>query len=220
MKAIMTVAMAMLLASAGSAAQYTITNLGTLGGNYSSACAINDSGTVVGWSYTSQYSEHAFIYYGGVMHDLDSLVGLGYGSDAYGISNSGDVVGSYRTASGGTYAFLYDGTVHDLGSLGGGGSAAGAVNNIGEVVGYALTSAGVADAFLYNDGTMNDLGGASGVGLHVGICYQRLRHGGWNVQPCQRGLPRVYLFRWGDAGPQQRREPAVRLDAECRRRNK
>jgi len=48
----------------------TTTYLDTLGGNATHAFDINDSGQVVGWSYDSSGSQHAFIYDGGNMTDL------------------------------------------------------------------------------------------------------------------------------------------------------
>jgi probable HAF family extracellular repeat protein len=74
--------------------QTTITNiqvqdLGTLGGGGSEATAINDSGQVVGWSWTANDSEqHAFLYDStNGMTDLHTLGG-NY-SEATDINNSG-----------------------------------------------------------------------------------------------------------------------------------
>ncbi|MCX5635302.1 MAG: HAF repeat-containing protein, partial [Planctomycetota bacterium] len=47
--------------------QYTITDLGTLGGSYSRAIGINDSGKVVGLGDISDAS-HAFLYDGITMN--------------------------------------------------------------------------------------------------------------------------------------------------------
>jgi probable HAF family extracellular repeat protein len=49
-------------------------DLGTLGGTYGSALAINNAGVVVGESSTAAGRLHAFIYTGGAMHDLNDLV--------------------------------------------------------------------------------------------------------------------------------------------------
>jgi probable HAF family extracellular repeat protein len=76
--------------------QYTITDLGTLGGMRSYATAINNSGQVVGYADTSasnnDEARHAFLYSGGTMSDLGALGGIG--SRANGINDLGQVVGS------------------------------------------------------------------------------------------------------------------------------
>ena len=93
-----------------------MTDLGTLGGSYSSAFAINNSGQIVGMAYvpgTSAY--HAFLYSNGTMTDLGTLGGAV--SQAEGINDSGQVVG-YLTGSGVQHAFLYSGgSMIDLNSV-------------------------------------------------------------------------------------------------------
>jgi probable HAF family extracellular repeat protein len=84
-------------------------DLGTLGGSDSYANSINNSGQVVGYSYTTGVrTYHAFLYSGGLMNDLGTLGG----SDSYAnsINNSGQVVGySYTTGVRTYHAFLYSG---------------------------------------------------------------------------------------------------------------
>ena len=74
---------------------YTVTDLGSLGGNASYANGINNSGQVVGSFDLAGEPEHAFLYSSGKMNDL------GEGS-ARAINNSGQVVG--MSSQGG---FLY-----------------------------------------------------------------------------------------------------------------
>jgi probable HAF family extracellular repeat protein len=75
-----------------------MTDLGTLGGNYSVAIGINDAGQVVGRSGTAAEGlEHAFITgpNGAGMVDLNSLVNLPPGvilAYAFGINNAGQVI--------------------------------------------------------------------------------------------------------------------------------
>jgi probable HAF family extracellular repeat protein len=54
------------------AQQYTVTDLGTLGGNFSAGYGINAPGQVTGYSATSN-AYHAFLYSNGSMQDLGTL---------------------------------------------------------------------------------------------------------------------------------------------------
>ena len=130
-------------------------DLGTLGGTYSSAYGINDSGQVVGYSNTAGGDYHAFLYDSTAMTDLGTLGGT-Y-SYAYGINDSGQVVGYSGTIGHASRAFLYNGTaMTDLGTLGGTSSYAYSINNSGQVVGQSYTSGGDRRGFLY-DGTVGML---------------------------------------------------------------
>lgn len=136
---------------------YSLTDLGALGGDYvySKALAINESGWVVGYSYTASGNQHAFLY-DGTMHDLGTFGGVN--SCAYGINDSGQVVGGAATSEGNLHAFVYDGILHDIGTFGGtGNSCAYAIDNSGRIVGTSDRPGYWNHAFLYN-GAMHDLG--------------------------------------------------------------
>jgi probable HAF family extracellular repeat protein len=147
---------------------YSVTDLGTLPGGYSSsASGINSSGQVVGSTHPAGSNNfHAFLYNGGAMRDLGTL----YGSEsvAYGINSSGQVVGE----SSGLHAFLYSGgKMGDLGTLVGndlGQYVAYGINSSGQVVGETFNSA-VVYAFLYSGGKMNALAPPPTLSAALGI---------------------------------------------------
>lgn len=151
----------------GAQPRYTITDLGTLGGNYSNAKAINNVGQVTGESWTSDVlqggQQHAFIWDSSTgMKDLGDLGG---GSSAAGwINDSGIVVGYSANSTGDTRAFIHDGQMHDLGTLGG-LTAAWGINNKGQVSGYTHDPEGAAVVFIY-DGVMHPIGYGAGVGIN------------------------------------------------------
>jgi probable HAF family extracellular repeat protein len=138
-----------------------MTDIGTLGGAYAQANAINDAGYITGASQTQgmgfMVTTHAFIYQlpadpyprRARMADLGVLGGL----SSYGmaINNYNHVVGYSTIAANDerVHAFLHDGVkMIDLGSLGGPGnqwgtdvSVALGVNNYDQVVGYTYLPA-------------------------------------------------------------------------------
>jgi probable HAF family extracellular repeat protein len=130
--------------------QYTITDLGTLGGPGSGAAGLNDRGDVVGWSNRSDGRAAGFLYSGGVMREVPLRPTA--------INDNGDIVGQASN-----HAALYaSGQVTDLGTLPGGAvSSAYAINNVGQVTGSSLRSglgSGHDHAFLWTAGAMQDLG--------------------------------------------------------------
>jgi probable HAF family extracellular repeat protein len=126
------------------------------------ARAINDAGSVVGYS-GGPLGDSGFIRSAsGVMtpvgHDNPALP-YNY---AWDLNDAGQVVGEGFNSAGDYRGFLWqDGAVTDLGTLPGmGSSEAFGVNNAGAVVGRAEQpdgTAGSTRAFLYRDGAMRDL---------------------------------------------------------------
>ncbi len=144
-------------------------DLGTLGGSFSNAVAVNDSGQVAGYARTPDEKDHAFLATASGMVDLGTFGGP-Y-SYAYGLNQSGLVVGSAYDASGTPRCFLSTGGgLVDPGTLGGRACNALAVNDAGQVTGNSATSAGIGHAFLFDSRGMVDLGtlgGSSSVGYAI-----------------------------------------------------
>ena len=138
-----------------------MTDLGTLGGAYSYAYGLNNSGVVVGKADTSVFGQtHAFTWADDTMQDLGTLGGAN--SLAYQINDAGMVVGYSETGDGETrHAFLYtDGQMRDLGALPDlPESIAYAVNGAGDAVGGASPAPDVPStrALLWRSGQAIDL---------------------------------------------------------------
>lgn len=132
---------------------YMIIDLGTLGGYFSGATAINNLGQVVGWADRSDGARHAFLWEHGTMTDLGTPR-EGWDSFANDISDPGEVV-----ISSGNYAYLwYNGVTQLIPGLGLSVTATPyAVNNVGQVVGTSLVEYMTSHAFLWHDGVMRDL---------------------------------------------------------------
>ena len=135
-----------------------IANLDTLGGQTSSAFAINEDGKIVGAASTGT-ANHAFLFGAGRMADLGSLQGPAGYSEGTAINASGAVVGNS-----GFYAFHWEnGVTTVLGSFGShgipltpNGSRSNDINDNGEVVGE-LYNYGARGAVLWQDFAVRDL---------------------------------------------------------------
>jgi probable HAF family extracellular repeat protein len=156
-----------------SAQPFDVTDLGTLGGNFSTGFGINALGQSVGASYTGGNSAyHAFVYSNGAMKDLGTVAGKGT-SEAWAINDKGQVAMASTTTDGLYRAYIVgtiDGKWTALKTLGGASSAPWDINNNRQVTGAADTLFDAAyHAFFYPGfGRLRDLGtlgGSSSVGL-------------------------------------------------------
>lgn len=176
------------LATAPLSAQYTVHEIGDLGGGGARAKDVNELGQVVGSSNVGGAGGgfHGFLWSAETgMVDLGTLGGDF--SDALGINNLGMVVGWSFTAAGEKHAFLWteaDGMI-DLGTLGGIESESRRINDAGQIVGRAERADGEIHAFRWSAAEgmvdLGTLGGdfSSGWGIsELGHCVGRSRISG------------------------------------------
>jgi probable HAF family extracellular repeat protein len=144
---------------------YTIINMGSLGGTFGYAGAINNHGAVIGTSNIANSSAaHAFLFSHGTMKDLGTLGGPI--SQAYAINDKGEVVGLSETTTGATPSysmFLYrHGHMEDLGSVSLSKPFGNAeINDHGDLIGFPLSDG---DASLIRRGKTIDLGALGTLG--------------------------------------------------------
>lgn len=139
--------------------QSVITRLPHLGGGVVQVYALNNSGALVGFSYTEAGEQHAFLYSGGVMRDLGTLGGPV--SLATALNDAGVVVGdSDMPDAAPQRAFVYrGGSLVELSVLEGGQfSSAAFVNTAGDIAGHADGPDGRTRGFLFRNGQMTDIG--------------------------------------------------------------
>jgi probable HAF family extracellular repeat protein len=132
--------------SAQTVVRYTVQDLdlGQLGGDGSSASAINDSGVIVGYLATPlRDSRAARTRPEGIFELLPGLETVS--SDAEGVNALGDIAGSFQFSAYPNWAYhamryTRDGSVEDLGTLGGPSSFGYRINRSGQVSGWSYVS--------------------------------------------------------------------------------
>lgn len=165
---------------------YEITDLGTLGGDFSEALHISNSGQIVGFSYLASGARHPFIWRNGTMTDIDvggslisvnavndrgQVIGTAFRDGQYfgwlwadgvltELPGAPDAINNAGQIAGSTnHAYLWtNGVMQDLGTLGGSYSVAFGLNNRGQVVGLAERADHSEAAVLWENGSIHDLG--------------------------------------------------------------
>lgn len=138
-----------------------ITDLGTLGGRYSRAHAVNNGLWIVGSSLIDDGPLHGFVWFGSMV-DLGTLGGAS--SEAWDVNDLGLIVGSAENHDGVRRAFLIkEGPMRDLGALSGArASEAYGINEAGQIVGSSWVPGDGPHAVLWDDGEVIDLNDLAG----------------------------------------------------------
>ena len=188
--------------------QYSITDLGTLGGSVcpgysgqtSIAAALNDPGQVAGSS--CKFAVPFDRVFGAFRWSEGAITDLGVTGAAYGINDAGQVVGSTAQpgfASGS--AFIWSGgTATSLGPVLGGFSTAYDIDNRGRIVGLRGSPPNTASwrAFLYDTttGAVTDLGTLGGTFRSTATSINDAGHvAGWASLPDENTF---HAFLWRD----------------------
>jgi probable HAF family extracellular repeat protein len=142
-----------------------MTDLGTLGGDTSTAYGISNRGVIVGYAYNQAGNFLGFFWRSGRMTALGTLGGTW--SSAAAINNVNQITGqAYTRNNFAAHAFrLSNGIMTDLGTLGGTYSWGLGINNSGTVVGRSDAQDNSQHAFIStNGGRMQDLNNMIPVG--------------------------------------------------------
>jgi probable HAF family extracellular repeat protein len=160
----------------------TTSPLGTFpAGSNTYPLSINGSGQVVGYTYQPGITgEQPFLIQNG------TTTILGFSGAFQTINASGQAVGGRYFSNTIWHAQLYyNGTLTDLGTLGGSNSWAYGINTAGQIVGDSNTSSGADHAYLYSNGAMTDLNSLIDP------------HSGWTLETASSINDRGQIVGWG-----------------------
>jgi probable HAF family extracellular repeat protein len=170
-------------------------DLGSLGGFTTAALALNRTDEVVGFSdLPGDAGSHAFLFSGGVMHDLGTLPGGSF-STAYGITNAGRIAGVSDQSENDFHAVVWThGTIHDLNPPGYAESWAFGIAG-STIVGRALTADTLVDqAFQIRHG-FHTLGTLGGTDAEADAVNRRDQVVGWSDR--RHGPRHAFLWQHG-----------------------
>lgn len=178
------------------------TDIGATAGHETIPWALNDKGTIVGYA-----DGFAYRWQDG------NATSLHFAGEATGINRSGTIIGRYWTS--GTYgygadrAIVYrDGTLTELGTLGGNYSGAASINDKGVIVGSSyLPRSSTLRAFVWQDGVMRELQGLGGSESSA----SRINNHGVIVGTAFDTAGRQWMVRW--ASPDAAPEPLMQRGA-------
>jgi probable HAF family extracellular repeat protein len=153
----------------------SVTDVGSLGGKITAACAINDAGQVTGYSQDENGNYLAFLF--SRNQPIASLGTLDHASasEAFGLNKGGVAVGDSQSGTLNHRPVLFSkNSVQDLG-LGGANDpdaleTAYAINDAGQIVGRHSVGRNVFHGFAFQNGTTTDfgtLGGTNGEALAI-----------------------------------------------------
>jgi probable HAF family extracellular repeat protein len=149
----------------GSDEEYTIIDIGTLGGSWSYATGFNDECYIVGISSIYNSAQHAFVWICDTIYDMGTPEGF-LVSGAVNVNNLGQVVGYANGEYQSQYAYLWEegnwsylGTLPDLDW-----STPSDINDEGQITGnsFILGPGGGRRGWIYEDEVMTDIGDLGG----------------------------------------------------------
>lgn len=185
--------------SASGAEEYTVIDLGTLGGNTSYAGALNETGQVVGSSKIANSALHAFRWADGAMTDLGTPSGY-LVTSASSVNDLGQVVGSTQGQYQSEYAYIWENNVWTyLGTLPAlDYSSTTDINNAGQITGYSymLGTGGQFLAWLWENDVLTELGTLGGEDSVAAALNEQAQVVGW-AHTTEPGISHAFLWENG-----------------------